>query len=104
MNVSITMWKTYLLDFLAQNISSHFLIWVGETSFGMKIIVPCYPTTRTIQFGDCVNSSHILPQNLTCLYIERNHHWVCYIIGVIHKDKYNLFLYKLSMVCYNMKV
>lgn len=33
--------------------------------------------TKSIQFGDCDHFSHILPNDLTCLFIIQNNHWVC---------------------------
>jgi len=43
----------------------------------LKSFDPGEPETKTIQFGDCNNFSHILPKDLTCLNIIKNSHWVC---------------------------
>jgi len=33
--------------------------------------------SKSIQFGDCDHFSHILPKEITCLFIKNNSHWVC---------------------------
>jgi len=43
----------------------------------LKRFDPSDPETKTILFRDCDHFSHILPKDLTCLFIEKNSHWVC---------------------------
>lgn len=84
LNVSITVLEN-LLDLIFRLKIYHLIFGYGlvKLVLGLKVLFLAI-CTRTIQFEDCVNSSHILLDlTCSCLYIKKYHHWVCYIIGDI---------------------
>lgn len=46
-------------------------------STDLNTIVRGYPCNKTLQFGDCAQSFHTLPKDLTCLNIDENNKLVC---------------------------
>ncbi|RHN44598.1 putative P-loop containing nucleoside triphosphate hydrolase, leucine-rich repeat domain, L [Medicago truncatula] len=60
--------KSYILTFAS--------VW-GEDGVSLIRFDSDDPETKTMKFGNCDHSSHILPKDLTYLCIEKNSHWVC---------------------------